>query len=181
MNILVDANFASASGSAEIIIGFGTPISGTTGGDYNWSPSDYVDCANCDSTTASPPVSGTITLTSVNNNGCIAEDEIYITVLPDPLDYSFIPNTFTPNGDNLNDYFTAYGPNLVMIDYMHIYDRWGSLIFSHEVIPANNTNLGWDGTQNGQEVNAGVYTYIMELKFKEGDKKMVSGNITLIR
>lgn len=181
MNILVDANFASAFGSAEIIIGFGTPISGTTGGDYNWSPTDYVECATCDSTTASPPVSGTITLTSVNNNGCIAEDEIYITVLPDPLDYSFIPNTFTPNGDNLNDYFTAYGPNLVMIDYMHIYDRWGSLIFSHEVIPANNVQLGWDGTQNGQEVNAGVYTYIMQLKFKEGDKKMVSGNITLIR
>jgi len=80
MFIDVDANEASAFGSAEMIIGFGTPIYGITGGDYNWSPAESVACSTCDSTIANPIQSGPIILTSYNNNGCVATDDIYITV-----------------------------------------------------------------------------------------------------
>ena len=52
MFIDVDANEASAFGSAEMIIGFGTPIYGITGGDYNWSPAESVACSTGDSTIA---------------------------------------------------------------------------------------------------------------------------------
>jgi gliding motility-associated-like protein len=181
MEMLVDANEVSAFGSAEMIVGFGTPIWGITGGDFNWSPAEYVNCPTCDSTIANPTQSGPFVLTSYNENGCVADDEIYITVLPDPEDYSFVPNTITPNGDNINDHFTAYGPNLILVQNLQIYDRWGELLFSIEDYPANDPQIGWDGTRNGAKVEAGVYSYIMELKFIEGDRKTVMGNITVLR
>ncbi len=180
-SITVDANSASAFGSAEMIINYGTPIYGVSGGDYNWSPPGWVECPTCDSTIANPPASGQITLTSYNVNGCIATDAIYITVLPDAEDYAFIPNSFTPNGDFSNDYFTAFGLNLVTIVSMQVYDRWGSLVFSRENIPASDVTAGWDGTLNGKPMQAGVYSYVMELEFIEGDRRTEIGNVTLLR
>jgi gliding motility-associated-like protein len=181
MFIEVDANNAEAYGSAEMIIGYSTPIYGNTGGDYNWSPADWVACAQCDSTTASPPASGTIVLTSYNENGCVASDEIYITVLPDPEDYSFIPNSFTPNGDLINDYFTAFGLNLVTIRSMRIYDRWGNIVYEQQNIPAADITYGWDGSVRGTPGASGVYSYVMELEFIEGDTRIEIGNVTLLR
>ena len=181
MFIEVDANNAEAYGSAEMIIGYGTPIWGNTGGDYNWSPAAWVACVQCDSTTASPPESGTILLTSYNENGCVAYDEIYITVLPDPEDYAFIPNSFTPNGDLVNDYFTAFGLNLVTIRSMRVYDRWGNIVFERTNIPAADITAGWDGSVRGTAGASGVYSYVMELEFIEGDTRIEIGNVTLLR
>ena len=181
MEISVDANSASAFGSAEMVVGYNTPIYGVAGGDYNWSPPGWVDCSTCDSTLASPPQSGQITLTSYNNNGCVAIDEIYISVIPDPEDYVFIPNSFTPNGDLVNDYFTAYGLNLVTISSFQIYDRWGSLVFSRQNISASDITAGWDGSVDGNAAQPGVYAYMMELVFQDGDTKIESGNVTLMR
>ena len=121
------------------------------------------------------------TITSLDENGCIAIDDVYIEVLPNPGNAMFIPNTFTPNGDNANDYFFAYGYNLASIKSMRIYDRWGELLFQKEEIPVENESEGWDGTFQGQVVNNGVYAYIIELTFDNGITTAFSGNVTVIR
>lgn len=75
-----------------------------------------------------------------------------------------VPNIFTPNGDNINDTFSVSG--LTGSWTMHIYDRWGNLIFSTENVSLDSE--GWDGFNLlGIEAVTGVYFYI--LKQENGD------------
>jgi gliding motility-associated-like protein len=84
-----------------------------------------------------------------------------------------IPNVFTPNGDNINDTFTV--ADLSGTWTMHIYDRWGNLIFSTEQISED----GWDGYNLlGLEAVTGVYFYI--LKQQNADNSY-NGAIQLLR
>ena len=84
-----------------------------------------------------------------------------------------IPNVFTPNGDNVNDTFTVSG--LSGSWTMHIYDRWGNLIFSTEQLSSD----GWDGHNFlGLESVTGVYFYILK---QENAENSYNGAIQLLR
>ena len=77
----------------------------------------------------------------------------------------FIPNTFTPNGDGVNDIFLPVGKSIASI-HMVIHDRWGELIFETDDI-----NTGWDGTYQGEVVKNDTYVWRLEYQFytdKEG-------------
>ena len=94
----------------------------------------------------------------------------------------FVPNVFTPNGDNLNDIFTVFSTQaLARINSCRVYDRWGELVFqSTQDLDAGDFK-GWDGTLNGKQMPAGVYTYVLAAKYLDGSEEMVSGDVTLIR
>lgn len=88
----------------------------------------------------------------------------------------FMPNAFTPNGDELNDSF------LPILDFfpreykMIIYDRSGQVLF-HSVDPA----IGWDGSMNGSgKATEGVYVFHVEYSSYDGVRKSVTGNVTLL-
>lgn len=179
--ISVDQNFADAWGDTTIFAGEPANLYSEAGGDYLWTPPTQVICTTCPSTNAYPLESITYTIISVNSNGCIANDYMIVEVLPNPGNVVFIPNTFTPNGDNLNDYFFAYGYNLSTIKSFRVFDRWGSMIYIGEYLIEGNETAGWDGTYNGKELNQGVYAYIMELIFENGITTTYSGNVTLIK
>lgn len=68
----------------------------------------------------------------------------------------YIPNTFTPNHDGLNDRFLAYGDGIITFD-MKIFNRWGELIFE-TADPA----WGWDGQYKGKLVENDVYVYVVK-------------------
>lgn len=178
--ISVDQNYAEAYGDTSIIEFGEAMIYGFSGGDFQWTPASVVACPTCDVTTASPGQSGTITLTSSNDNGCIASDNIYIYVLPYPENNVFIPNAFTPNGDGINDYLFAYSPNMLQIQSMDVFDRWGTIIFHAGNLLPGEDNLGWNGTYNGSKLNAGVYAYVMVVEYENGQVKQHAGNITLL-
>lgn len=177
----VDANFAEAFGDTTLIEGDTVTIYGNSGGSYLWSPESYVACAVCASTEIWPPQTTTYTFSSVNENGCIASDAVYIYVLPDPGNAYFIPNAFSPNGDGLNDYFFAFAPNLLRIKSMHIFDRWGEMIFEKENITASDIEQGWDGTKYHVSLNSGVFAYEIELEFTDGEIIFAKGNITILK
>lgn len=100
----------------------------------------------------------------------------------DSLRRIYIPNVFTPDGDNLNDRFIIFGnEQLENIDLLEIYDRWGELVFSGVNLKPNNINHGWDGTFRGRPVNPGVYVYRTEVTFLGGIKKQVSGDVTVLK
>ena len=91
----------------------------------------------------------------------------------------WIPSSFTPNFDKLNDIFIpVFSP--FGIDTKHyeftIFNRWGSLLFN-----TTNTNVGWDGTYKGEPVIEGVYVFT--LKFKDADGVVYDkiGHVTLLR
>lgn len=91
----------------------------------------------------------------------------------DPL--LWVPNAFTPNGDNLNNTFKiVYGSiKLFQID---IYDRWGEHLFS-----TNDITQNWDGTFKGQPCPDGVYIYRLRYAGADNMSKVLTGNITLLR
>ncbi|GAB4037599.1 T9SS type B sorting domain-containing protein [Spirosoma jeollabukense] len=87
----------------------------------------------------------------------------------------FIPDAFTPNGDQVNDVFFPKG---VTDDQflMNIYSRWGEVVYS-----TTDKTKGWDGTINGQPASLGQYMYRIELKDTAGQKTVRTGAILLIR
>ena len=91
----------------------------------------------------------------------------------------YVPNTFTPDGDEFNNIFKPVVPNgMTMDDYTFaIYDRWGEVLFeSHDV------NVGWDGTYHGQAVKEGVYIWTIVAK-GGGDKKArrYEGHVNMLK
>ncbi|NVN93639.1 MAG: gliding motility-associated C-terminal domain-containing protein, partial [Bacteroidetes bacterium] len=87
----------------------------------------------------------------------------------------WIPNSFTPNGDGLNDKFEyANAENYIIKTY--IYNRWGQMVFEGQ-----NTNF-WDGTFKGKIVPLGVYAYTIEAMDKRSnEKKVYSGRVTVVQ
>lgn len=94
----------------------------------------------------------TVLMIVVNENGCIDSVEQEVTVYP-PL-HVYIPNTFTPNGDGLNDTFGVFGEGFLYYD-LEIYDRWGKRMMGGRF----TTSEAWDGTVNGRKVPQGLYAY----------------------
>ena len=90
----------------------------------------------------------------------------------------FIPNAFTPNGDNVNDEFMARGENIS--DFLLIiYDRWGEKVFE-----STNFDEGWDGTFKGKPLSSAVFAYYLKATFLDlsGEREIEqTGNITLLR
>jgi gliding motility-associated-like protein/uncharacterized repeat protein (TIGR01451 family) len=98
-------------------------------------------------------------------------------------EYTFyIPTAFSPNSDGLNDFFGPVGLGIDMDDYeMHIYDRWGKMIFK-----TNDVNKNWDGRVSGSNNYAlvGVYTWVIfYTKTADFDKHIYrhTGHVTLMR
>lgn len=88
----------------------------------------------------------------------------------------WIPNAFSPNGDDQNDYF---GPVMDFIpkEYkMYIFDRTGKVLFQ-----TTDPNIMWDGTLNGSgKAREGVYVYHIEYLSYNGYRKKETGNLTLV-
>jgi len=121
----------------------------------------------------------TITLMAISTLGCSNETQYIITYEISPLIY--VPNTFTPDGDNYNQVFTpvfttGYDPyNFEML----IFNRWGELIFE-----SHDASIGWDGTygMKGNDVQQGVYTWKITYKNPQNDKRQILvGHVTLIK
>jgi gliding motility-associated-like protein len=119
-----------------------------------------------------------VTLTGYNTaTGC---DTSYTQkiVSKEPLIY-YIPNTFTPNGDEVNNTFKpVFFSGLDIYNYhLSIYNRWGELIFESE-----NVDYGWDGTYGNQLVETATYVWKIEFKEKLVDKRHVgTGHINVIK
>jgi gliding motility-associated-like protein len=119
-----------------------------------------------------------VELIAFSNLGCV--DTAQISIQYSEGEVLYVPNSFTPDGDEYNNTFfpvftSGFDPyNIEMV----IYNRWGELIFeTHDI------SIGWDGTYfNGRKCQDGIYTWKITYKSPSNDKrKVVTGHITLIR
>ncbi len=138
-----------------------------------WTPSTALSCFDCQNPDATPISTIIYTLNVTDNNGCVYADEVQVTVYSDAL--VNIPNAFTPNGDNLNDFFLITGREIKNINLL-IYNRWGEKIFQ-----SRDINYGWDGAYRGKLMDPGVFVYSVEIEFLTGKKEIFKGSLTLIR
>jgi gliding motility-associated-like protein len=124
---------------------------------------------------------GTFVLSVVNYvNGCPSpQQETTITIAQCPQELIYIPNSFTPDGDeNNNTWIPVLTSGFDPYSYnMTLYNRWGEVIWE-----SNNYLDGWDGTYNYQIVPTGIYTWKMEFKAIETDyKKVIYGFVSVLK
>jgi len=145
-----------------------------------WSPSESLDCSDCETVIASPSTTTTYNTTITDDAGCIIETSVLVTVIPRPEETEdiYIPNTFCPSGSGVNSVFkpmTADGINSNPMS-LKIYDRWGNLVFEENGIDL----VGWNGTYDNKDLNHSVYIYVLEYISNDETIKR-TGEITLIR
>lgn len=117
-----------------------------------------------------------VSLTTSTEEGCT--DSIQKNVIVEVPYFFYAPNTFTPNGDGVNDYFYTSGEGLDPDNFeMMIYNRFGNLVF-RSVTPFDY----WDGRNaDGSLAPGGVYVYIIITHDMEGNPKKYEGTVNLIR
>lgn len=110
-----------------------------------------------------------------NQFGCsdTTSDMIQIEGIP----YGFVPNVFTPNNDNVNEFFKIRG-EYIKSSSMLIFNRWGGLMFD-----GNDATIGWDGInkQNGTPCDNGTYMYVIKMILENGKDYLFKGNVSLFR
>jgi gliding motility-associated-like protein len=119
-----------------------------------------------------------VVLEVTNEAGCSSSATSIIGIFENAT--IFIPNAFSPDGNELNQYFQIKGNKIDPYDFsMQIFNRWGELIFE-----SKNIAFGWDGTytQNNYAAPSGVYTYQVRYRF-DGmqDPKTIQGHFSLLR
>ncbi len=86
------------------------------------------------------------------------------------------PSAFTPNGDGLNDNFTAVVSGQIAHFNLKIFNRYGQLLFT-----SSNPHLAWDGRFKGAVQPNGMYVFIGSYRFANGTEKIIKGTIMLLR
>ncbi len=166
-------SFPVDAGQNQIIyIGGQAQLNGSTSApEYFWTPSFFVSDTSAISPIANPTSTITYTLTATEN-GCVATDYVTVTVIDD-LD---IPNTISPNGDNINDKWFIEGIENYPNSILHIYDRWGQEVFQ---TTGYSKSKAWDGSINSRASAEGVYFYVLDLELDKGET--YKGSITVVR
>ncbi len=145
-----------------------------------WTPTEFLNDITGPVTFARPRVSTVYQLTAFDENGCRAEDGVWVFV--EQKYEIFVPNVFSPNGDGINDKFRIFGDDKVKtIRNLQIFDRWGGNVFGVTNVMPDASAAGWDGSHRGQPVSAGVYLYFAEIEFFDDHVETVTGEVTVVR
>ncbi len=150
-------DFSIDGDSCLLDFGDGYTINGCEGAHVYWQYGNYV-----------------ITQYVWNEYGCPDTFQIPIEVLPEHRFY--VPNTFTPNGDGLNDFFM---PAIMGVENFRftIYNRWGEMIFE-----SRDIYKGWDGRYKDNKCQQDVYVWKIEfLDIASGEERYYIGHVNLIR
>ncbi|MCB0686262.1 MAG: gliding motility-associated C-terminal domain-containing protein [Saprospiraceae bacterium] len=105
------------------------------------------------------------------NGNCILKDTIEFFEFCEVQPGVFIPNAFSPNNDQINDFFQPQFPTPPQDYSLKVFNRWGDLVYSSFVL-----DPGWDGRVNGTTEPTGVYVYLIL-----ADGAQYAGTITLLR
>ena len=172
--------------ASTIIAGSSVQLSATVGNSSNvtiwaWTPSGTLSCDSCYNPVATPTMTTTYTVKGTTPIGCTSENSVQVSLICAEASQVFVPNTFTPNGDGVNDRFYLSGKGLGLISRMSVYNRWGEQVFEAENINANDPGAGWDGTYKGQVLPPDVFIYVFQLECETGVPFVLKGDISLVR
>ena len=144
---------------------------------YTWRPSvDSFSCLDCRRPFVTVDQTQTVYVTAENEYGCKTTDSVELRVVACDTKMIFVPNTFTPNNDGLNDKLFVRGAGLRELEYFRVFDRWGNLVFE-----THNLSEGWDGTYAGKASDIATYVYVLRGICSSGSVVDMSGNVTLVR
>jgi gliding motility-associated-like protein len=176
------ANFTPNPGVISVIAPEANLVNNSSGAvQYIWNFGDGTEISNDFSPThifvVEPEQNFQVTLVAISEHGCV--DSITKTILMEKGVILYVPNTFTPDGNQFNPVFLPIVTSGVdkNVYELEIYNRWGELVFS-----TTNTLEGWDGTYKGVACKEGQYTWKMRYKTSSSDdKKEHVGHVNLLR
>lgn len=117
---------------------------------------------------------------AVNPGGCSSTDMLTVNVLCNGANV-FIPNTFSPNGDAVNEVFYPRGTGLFTIKSAKIFNRWGQQVFASYNMKPNDAFGGWNGTFQGKPLGSDVFVYLFEIVCDNNEILVYKGDVALIR
>jgi len=171
------------AGDTSFIVGSGITIPFTYSPNvvsYNWTPPLNLSCTDCPNPFANPTFTTKYKVVATDDKGCISSRDVTLIVLCNNKNF-FIPNTFSPNGDGVNDVFYPRGTGIDRIQALRIFNRWGELIFEKRNFPSNDALAGWDGTYKGKPAGSDTYVYVIDIICENATIISYKGNVTLIR
>ena len=158
-------------------------VASNTVTNYTWYPTTGLSCTTCPKPSFTADKSIKYTVKVYTQYGCKNEDEIVVKVLCGK-GAIYIPNAFTPNGDNNNDRFGVIGFGIGKVKSFTIFNRYGEIVFQRkDYVPIQNDKVNsWDGKIKGQQVTEPtVYVYVAEVQCEEGQTFVLKNTITLIK
>lgn len=142
---------------------------------YSWSPAAGLSNSSIANPVATPSATQLYVVSGTDSANCKGSDTLTVFVKGAAAPKSYIPNSFTPNGDGMNDCFRVRDFGNVKSTEIIIYNRYGNLVFK-----TNNNADCWNGTYKGQAADAGNYVYYIKIKNDCGET-IEKGNLLLIR
>jgi gliding motility-associated-like protein len=136
---------------------------------FKWSPSAGLDHDDILNPVATPGQDTKYTLTVTSSQGCTVTDDILIKVLQNVN----APNSFTPNGDGINDVWNIKYLDTYPNGTVEIFDRTGQRIFA-----SKGYAVPFDGTYRNQALPVGVYYYVIN---PNSGRKSITGSLTIIK
>jgi len=111
----------------------------------------------------------------ISYHSCTESDSVEVTGVYGE-DILFVPSAFTPDANGINDIFIPEGSDVLQFE-MHIFNRWGNLVFRTESL-----DYGWDGKYESNPVEGGVFAYVLEYKTRCSDEtRKKSGTFLLVK
>jgi gliding motility-associated-like protein len=149
---------------------------GDPGATVTWLPANTTTPSTGYVVTAYPDKPTTYTAVA-SRGACARQVEVHVDAYTeDCIDSDvFIPNTFTPNGDGVNDQLFVRGIKVESI-YFAVYNRWGEMVFE-----TKDKAKGWDGIYKNKPSDVGVFGWYLKAKCFNGIESFKKGNVTLIR
>lgn len=112
----------------------------------------------------------------VNADGCDSVIHTKLYLLEKTTCQVTAPNAFTPNGDGINDFWKVYDGSCLKRCAAKIYNRYGSLIYQ-----SDNYQNDWRGTYGSKNCPDGTYYYVLEVTYPGGRKRILRGDVTIMR
>lgn len=140
-------------------------------GSLLWTPAATLSCDTCAAPLATPPGTTTYTVQLTDANGCRATATVTVFV----NGVLYVPNTFTPDGDGMNDLFLARATEVDDFRLL-VFNRWGEQIFTSTAL-----DRGWDGTYQGVGSPIDTYAWRIDLRELNGRERTVFGHVNLVR
>lgn len=148
-------------------------LTGTGGQYYSWTPAAGLSDPNIANPVAIVSRETSYILTAFTDAGCATTDTITIKVYKGPEIY--VPNAFTPNGDNRNDQLRFIAVGMRKLYYFRIYNRLGQLVYD------SLDKSGWDGSFRGTKQASGNFTWMISGEDYNGNAYRKNGNLLLTR
>jgi gliding motility-associated-like protein len=145
--------------------------------DWFWDFGDDFGTANTQNASYSFDEEGDyiVTLLVTGATGCVDSAQTNLVISGELILPPRLPNSFSPNGDGMNDVFFVRGGPFIELDF-RVYDSWGAEIFA-----TTDQEIGWDGFINGNQAPTGVYVYTINAVNLEGESFEGTGKINLFR